>query len=289
VVNVAWAPPLTCCRCGAAHRRRGLGGQDSAAAASLRSGDGLAVQVMAVADGHGAARHRRSEVGSRLACAAALAEVRGTIEAARLGDGGPWARRRWRRWLARDLPAAIHAAWLAAVEADWQGRDDASQAEPFSPVLYGSTLAVVVMTPCWWGYTGLGDWDLVVVEGPGRARLVSQESGVDAHGGERTLSLCLEAAPALFAPRSRLHSLPRLGDGGRLAVVLSTDGIRKSCVTDGDFLQLCGWMAGSAATPDLNEALDRISTQGSGDDVTVAVGQLQGRTMGLSAPTTARP
>jgi hypothetical protein len=278
-----------------------VAGQDSAAAASLRSGDGLAVQVMAVADGHGSPRHHRSEVGSRLACATALAEVRGTLEASRLRDGGPWARRRWRRWLARDLPAAIHAAWLRAVEADWRRRE----AGPFSPVLYGSTLAVVVMTPCWWGYTGLGDWDLVVVEGPGGARLASEESGVDPHGGERTLSLCLEAAPTLFAQRSRLHPLPRPGDGERLALVLSTDGIRKSCVTDADFLLLCAWMAGSAATAiqtltdderaqserrsELSEALDRISSQGSGDDVTVAVGLLQGRTMDLSVPAAARP
>jgi hypothetical protein len=295
VVNDAWAPPLTCCRPGASHRRRGVAGQDSAAAASLRSGDGLAVQVMAVADGHGSPRHRRSEVGSRLACATALAEVRATLEASRLRDGGPWARRRWHRWLARDLPAAIHVAWLRAVEADWRRRE----AEPFSPVLYGSTLAVVVMTPCWWGYTGLGDWDLVVVEGPERARLASEERGVDPRGGERTLSLCLEAAPTLFAARSRLHPLPRLGEGGRFAVVLSTDGIRKSCLTDDDFLLLCAWMAGSATTPnqlaatgdhrqqELGEALDRISSQGSGDDVTVALGLLQGRTMGVPAPAAA--
>jgi hypothetical protein len=303
VVNAAWAPPLTCCRCGASHRRRGLGGQDSAAGASLRSRDGLPVQVMAVADGHGSARHPRSQVGSRLACAAALELVEGAIAASCLDDDGPWARRRWRRWLAGDLPAAIHAAWLTAVEADWR-RHGAGDAEPFSPVPYGSTLAVVVMTPCWWGYTGLGDWDLVVVEGQGRARLASEESGVDPHGGERTLSLCLETAPTLFASRSRLHALPRLAAGEPLALVLSTDGIRKSCVTDADFLRLCSWMAASATRAtqasaadqrgqeesgmELSEALDRISSQGSGDDVTVAVGLLQGRTMGRSA-TAARP
>ncbi len=288
-MNPAWTPPVTCCRRGASHLRRGLPGQDSAAAASLRSGDGLAVQVMAVADGHGSPRHRRSDAGSRLACATALAEVRGAIETARLGDDGPWARRRWRRWLARELPAAIHGAWLAAIEADWRQREGGAhgEAEPFTPVLYGSTLAVAVMTPHWWGVTGLGDWDLVVVEGPGRARLASEETGVDPDGGERTLSLCLQAAPSLFAPRSRLHALPRLRQGEPLALVLSTDGVRKSCLTDADFLLLSAWMAGSAAgerpQQELPEALDRVSSQGSGDDVTVAVGLLQGRTMGRSA------
>lgn len=285
-MNPAWAPPFTCCRRGASHLRRGLPGQDSVAAASLHSGDGLTVQVMAVADGHGSPRHRRSDVGSRLACATALAEARRAIEAARLGDGGPWARRQWRRWLAMELPAAIHSAWLAAIEADWLQRDG-GEAGPFTPVLYGSTLAVAVMTPCWWGVTGLGDWDLVVVEGPERARLASEETGVDPDGGERTLSLCLQAAPTFFAPRSRLHALPRLRPGERLALVLSTDGIRKSCLTDADFLLLCAWMAGSAGgerrQQELSEALDRVSSQGSGDDVAVAVGLLQGRTMGRSA------
>jgi len=288
-VNPAWAPPFTCCRRGASHLRRGLPGQDSVAAASLHSGDGLEVQVMAVADGHGSPRHRRSDVGSRIACATAVVEVRGAIEAARLGDGGPWARRRWRRWLAIELPAAIHAAWLAAIEADWRQREGGGRGEAgrFTPELYGSTLAVAVMTPCWWGVTGLGDWDLVVVEGPERARLASEETGVDPDGGERTHSLCLPAAPTLFAPRSRLHAPPRLRQGERLALVLSTDGVRKSCLTDADFLLLCAWMAGSAAgehrRQELPEALDRVSSQGSGDDVTVAVGLLQGRTMGRSA------
>ena len=75
VVN-GWALPLCRSRIGAAHRRRGLPCQDASLSASLPSGDGLPVQVMAVADGHGHRLHWRSEVGSRLACQVAIDAVR---------------------------------------------------------------------------------------------------------------------------------------------------------------------------------------------------------------------
>jgi hypothetical protein len=228
--------------------------------------------VMAVADGHGGRRYRRSEVGSRLACDTALVAVQGAL-ATRPLDGDEAG---WRRWLERDLPEAIQRGWLEAVAAHW--RSDPGEGG-FEALLYGSTLGLVVMTPRWWGHTGLGDWDLVRVEADGPARLLQEESGPTALG-EATCSLCQPRAASLFAHRAGLHPLD--GDAGEFALVLCTDGIRKSCATDGDFLTLAAWLArgdGEAdpeAAGSLAAALDRISREGSGDDVTVAIGRAAG-------------
>ena len=220
--------------------------------------------LMAVADGHGGRRYRRSEVGSRLACETALAVAAAALAAAPgEGEGG------WSRWLAHDLPQAVQRRWLEAVQAHWQG--DPGDGD-FAPLLYGSTLGLVVMTPRWWGHTGLGDWDLVRVEADGVARLLQEENEPGALG-EATCSLCQPEAASLFARRAALHPLaPEARD---FALVLCTDGIRKSCATDGDFLTLAAWLArsGTEAVGTLAEALDRISREGSGDDVTVAIGR----------------
>jgi hypothetical protein len=129
------------------------------------------------------------------------------------------------------------------------------------------------MTARWWGHTGLGDWDLVRVEADGRAWLLQEENEPTALG-EATCSLCQPQAATLFARRAALHPMaPEAADFG---LVLCTDGIRKSCATDGDFLTLAAWLARSGAEGPgtLPEALDRISREGSGDDVTVAIGRL---------------
>ncbi len=265
-----WVAPIGASRTGAAHRRAGRPCQDAVLCRELRDLEGQPVMVMAVADGHGGRRYRRSEVGSRLACETALAAVQAALAARPLAGGEEG----WSRWLEQDLPDAIERGWLEAVAAHWQSNPGEGG---FEALLYGSTLGLVVMTPRWWGHTGLGDWDLVRVEADGQARLLEEENEPTALG-EATCSLCQPRAAALFARRAGLHPI----DGGAadFALVLCTDGIRKSCATDGDFLTLAAWLArgdgeedaGSSGT--LSAALDRISREGSGDDVTVAVGRV---------------
>lgn len=260
-----WAAPIAASRAGAAHLRAGRPCQDAVLCRELRDTDGQPVMLMAVADGHGGRRYRRSEVGSRLACETALAVVADALAAAPPGDGEGG----WSHWLAHDLPEAVQRRWMEAVQEHWQS--DPGEGG-FEPLLYGSTLGLVVMTPRWWGHTGLGDWDLVRVEPDGHARLLEQENEPTALG-EATCSLCQPQAASLFARRAALHPLaPEERD---FALVLCTDGIRKSCATDADFLTLAAWLAGGGAEAagDLPAALDRISREGSGDDVTVAIGR----------------
>lgn len=268
-----WSAPVHSSRCGSAHRRRGVPCQDSARTAQVSSADGLPVQLMAVADGHGGERYWLSAVGSDLACRIALSSAAAALaDLELLTSAQAREQERLLAWLSRELPELIVRRWLQAAAEHWQSGAAAPRGEgAFSAIPYGTTLGLVLLTPLWWAQTGLGDWDLVLIEGRKRARIVSEESA-PAGGGEATASLCLPEAARLFAERTAVYPLGRPGES--LALVLSTDGIRKSCATDGDHLKLCSFLVAVAAngeTEQLDPSLDRISGDGSGDDVTVAV------------------
>jgi hypothetical protein len=149
------------------------------------------------------------------------------------------------------------------------------------------------MAPGWWGVTGIGDWDLLRLEPDGAGTLISEEDP-EAAPGESTFSLCMDGASELFRERSALHALPPGGPGFRL--VLSTDGVRKSCRGLSDFVALAGHLAAAAdredpggdhggvapegSTRTLVALLDRITREGSGDDVSVALGRWIGKPPG---------
>jgi hypothetical protein len=267
VVNAAadggWIPAWHSTVIGAAHRRRGLVCQDFSLVRQLRSPAGASLQLLAVADGHGAARYRYSDAGSRLACEQAAEAVRAALQATPLHN-----LKAWRRMLAEDLPQVIQSRWLAAIERNWQQRP-AGEREPFCSSLYGSTLGLLLLAPGWWGCTGLGDWDLVQVSSTG-SQLVSEEAPLPG-AGEATASLCLPEARARWAERAQLRTIPAAS--APFALLISTDGVRKSCATDADFLELCNQIMGIRDSPQLPQGLAEISAGGSGDDLSIAVGR----------------
>ena len=265
-----WREPRSCSVIGAAHRRRGQPCQDASLAVRLQTPQGETLQLMAVADGHGNRRHWLSQVGSALACHQAETAVQAALARTPLTDQVGW-----RRLLRHELPDAIVQGWLAATAADWADRQDRED-QPYSPEVYGCTLGLVLMAPRWWGHTGLGDWDLVRIDHAGTAALISEEAA-GAATGEATASLCLPQAQALFTERSDLQALAAAENASTgLALVLSSDGVRKSCATDADFLQLCAELRAISDPTELTQGLEQITRQGSGDDVSVAVGQWQG-------------
>ena len=300
-----WLVAGVCSRRGSAHRRRGQPCQDASLQRAFTLPGGLPLTLLAVADGHGGQAYHHSDVGSALACQVAAEVVAAALARLPAGTAPPAGAdlMALRRWLAEDLPIALQQRWLAAVRQHWlAGSGGGEGGVPFSPVPYGSTLGLLLLTPRWWALTGLGDWDLVRVDPAGAAELLSQE--VAAPGaGEATASLCQEGAAQGGWFRSRVwpiedQLLP-------FSLVLSTDGIRKSCASDADFLALAAWLAagpdpgapvcdtaasgsadsdiGGSDTGDgvagvhafLAEALDRISAEGCGDDVSVAIGRWQ--------------
>lgn len=269
-----WQIARHCSVIGAAHRRRQRVCQDASLQQTLKSRGSEPLLLLAVADGHGGSRYHRSEVGSRLACEQAAEAVAEALGQAALQD-----RDAWRRQLAEQLPAAIQQRWLAAIEADWRQRPEPG-GQSFSPLSYGSTLGLVLLAPDWWGCTGLGDWDLVLVS-PQGAELVSQELD---HGaaGEATASLCLADAATLWSERALLR--PIAAGAGDFSLVLGTDGIRKSCVTDADFLKLCQQLIALHEPAELERGLAQISAAGSGDDLSVAIGRWVSAPAGQQPP-----
>lgn len=256
-----WQPAQVCSVIGAAHRRQGAPCQDASLSSRLTAANGEPVELMLVADGHGASNYWLSHVGSALACRCGAETVAAALQRTPLQ-----AIEQWQQLLARELPQQILQAWLAAIAHDWQQRADA---RPFSPYTYGCTLGLVLMTPEWWGYSGLGDWDLVEVPPGEPAALVSQESELLA--GEATASLCLPQAGSLFAARAGLRPLTLTTAAPRL--LLCTDGVRKSCATDHDFLNLCTQVSELIGSDALQQVLEQITREGSGDDVSLAIGR----------------
>jgi hypothetical protein len=249
---------------GAAHRRLGKPCQDASVACSLPGLGGTTLQLMAVADGHGGERYWLSDVGSQLACDQAVLAVERALQQHPLTD-----QHHWLELLAGDMPAAIQAAWLEAAASHWRQRPESGD-QPFSPLTYGCTLGLVLLAPTWWGHTGLGDWDLVRRNAGGTSDLISEERDPGA-GGEATASLCMAGAASLWAQRAALH--PLTPGSAPFALMLSTDGVRKSCATDDDFLALGHHLAELRQRAELETALAQITSQGSGDDVSVAIGR----------------
>jgi len=260
----SWSTPWCRSRSGASHRRRGDGGQDCSGWQWCRDADGQPIALMAVADGHGGARYSHSAVGSWLACQVALNTLTNVFRRSH----SQASLEQWQHQLAQEIPRELHRHWLQAV-----ARHQGPLGEAGGPIPYGTTLGLVVMTPRWWAHTGLGDWDLVQLQEDGQASLLSEESSTAAPG-EATFSLCLPEAAGCFVSRTAVH--PIHPEDAPFALLLSTDGIRKSCSTDADFLTLAAYLGqlpppATSSSPDLDQALDRISSQGSGDDVSLAV------------------
>lgn len=268
-----WLPPRCDSRTGAAHRRRGAVCQDASGHWCFGDAAGRPLQVLVVSDGHGGARYDRSEVGSRLACQVALEAVQAQLSRADVGTRG--SQDEWRLWLAQSLPRRIVEDWQRAVLSHARSHPRSDGAAP-STVPYGATLGLLLLTPGWWGYTGLGDWDLLRLDAGG-GELVSEEPDHPG-GGEATFSLCMEGAERHFAARSDL--VPIAATEAPFSLLLSSDGIRKSCASDADFLTLARYLgdlpttaADGAGASELGQALDHISSQGSGDDVSVVIGR----------------
>ena len=280
-----WQIPTHRSRIGASHRRKGIVCQDYSLSLSFRTRSGVPIKLMAVADGHGGTCYWRSDVGSKLACEITVSEARIAIAKGLLSWSAPSCSSllKWKQWLTHELPKKIVETWRVSVANDWAQYDKPveREAEAFSPYSYGCTIGLVIMTPHWWGCTGVGDWDLVQI---GRdqtfkgysADLINEEKSTRIMG-ESTYSLCKTDALHYFIDRSMLEITNP--DEPPFALLLSTDGVRKSCATDSDFLTLAHYLV-SEAIPcgdknnfqKIDVHLDRITTEGSGDDVSVAIG-----------------
>ncbi|GLZ11644.1 hypothetical protein Acsp04_18790 [Actinomadura sp. NBRC 104425] len=244
--------------------------QDSCAARPAADGGAL---VLAVADGHGAAAHFRSDLGARWAVEefTQSAEVFAR-EAVRLGsDVSKWPILRAH---VRSLPQQFVHRWRerALLHESNAPSDGATSARSLKELekrlpVYGSTLVGAVVTArllaCW----QLGDGDIVLLDDTGAAQ-APLSTGPDI--GDETDSICQREAWRAV----RTHWLPFTGRPPR-GVLLSTDGLSKSFAERSGFLQFAEEVGAMVAEQGAAHVRSRLTgwleqaARHSGDDTTL--------------------
>lgn len=266
--------------CGVSHTRDGLPNQDALALWHAGAHERRCV-VAAVADGHGGPRHFRSATGARFAVDAAADTLRGF--AAEWEAASP---EKQQQLASATLPEAIVADWSARVrrhleaqpiqDAEWTtleghsgvaGREHV-QAEP--TLAYGATLIAALVTSRQIVLLQVGDGDAMLVAPDGKAwHPIPKDARLT---GEFTTSICRSHAEQDFR-----HAIMTV-DGTASLLMLATDGYSNSFRTDADFLQVGTdvlQMVRQDGVSGVEKQLPRIladaSTNGSGDDITVAL------------------
>lgn len=266
---------------GNAHVRDGTPNQDAWASWSAPVGSGLPA-IVTVADGHGGARHFRSDTGARLAVEASVDVLRALaprIDAASEADRA--------QLVAIDVPTQIVARWTERVrqhlvqssvtDDEWQRVAaaegpialDAVRADPV--LAYGTTVLAAMVTERCVVLAQIGDGDILAVAPDGRTTrpLPADERLI----GNRTTSLCQSGAQndfrvvVLAAERVPLDLL-----------LLATDGYANSFKTDADFLQVGHDLFEMIRTDGVEAVAQRLpgflahaSENGSGDDITLGL------------------
>lgn len=250
---------------GASHRRSGAPNQDSVRTVRVAGEDGV---VLAVADGHGDARHARSELGSRFAVEEAAAVLTSWLSStAGLSDDKV-------RRSVRDLPNQLVARWRAKVFEDLR-RDPppahgGTEDEP--EILYGSTLLVAAVSKRLAIFVQIGDGDILAV---GRNNMVVRfargRTDLPTHVTE---SLCQPDA----ADRFRTELVFFSSTSHPELVMLSTDGYANSFVDEQAFMKVgCDLKQNlerdgiDYVARQLETWLGQTSEIGSGDDITLAL------------------
>lgn len=244
---------------GPVHVRREIPNQDAWAAGP--GSDGVALAA-AVADGHGARIHARSDVGARLATGAALAC---------LAAPGP----------AADLPARIAATWRELVlahrvENPIDELDDWVEDEAELTLAYGTTLIAAQLRDDALLALQIGDGNLLVGLPDGTIRApLPDDDGLE---GEATHSMCEPHAAARF----RLAQLGGAGDGAAPDfLMLSTDGVGKSFASPADLADVARHFRSQAQAGRIDQIaaslpdwLTNVAARGAGDDATLLIAYL---------------
>jgi hypothetical protein len=265
---------------GAAHQRTGLPNQDAALALASRRQDLGSVAIAAVSDGHGSARHFRSQIGSSHAVNLAA----GLLQEFLVRVADPAAANAHEQL--QELQKKLVTSWRASVEADYQSNrftteeiaalvesegEEGRRAVEADPALaYGATLLAAATLGNSILYLQLGDGDILAVAPEGvTSRPLPEDERLIAN---QTTSLCMPEAwnefrTAWIVP----ERTPAL-------ILLSTDGYVNSFRSERDFLQigadylqLLRQQGMDAIAEDLPNILSQATQEGSGDDISVAL------------------
>ena len=266
---------------GVSHVAAGRPNQD-ALAIWPKGNERVPMAIVAIADGHGGARHCRSDTGSRLAVDVTVAVLREMV--APLDVASPSERS---QLATVDIPIRIVTAWTAAARAhlahspisddEWRAIESAEGPAALDAVrndqmlAYGATLLAVLATAQCMVILQLGDGDVLAVTTDGTTtRPVPVDERLN---GNLTTSICRAGAESDFrtVALSTLETQPAI-------LLLATDGYANSFKSDADFLQvgrdfldLVAKDGLAAVEADLPGILDHASQNGSGDDISLGL------------------
>jgi Protein phosphatase 2C len=238
--------------------------------------------VAVVSDGHGSARHFRSQVGSSLAVSTVAATLQNFLSESVASNGQvPFVPEQ-----VHELERKIVSGWLAAVESDLEhnpfteaelaglekeeGAEGRAAVENTPELAYGATLLAAAATDKLLLYLQLGDGEILSVSATGTTtRPLPPDDRLIAN---QTTSLCQPEAWKDFRSSWVTDgALPTL-------VLLSTDGYANSFRSDEDFLkigqdylEIIRQQGIASLAEELPAILTEATQQGSGDDITLAI------------------
>jgi len=276
---MSWKVAHACVR-GSSHQRSGLPNQDAVQCTVTGTQGSVAVAV--VSDGHGSARHFRSQIGSSLAVSTVAATLQGFLRESVASNGPvPFVPEQ-----VHELERKIVSGWLAAVHSDLEqnpfseaelaslekeeGAEGRASVESLPELAYGATLLAAAATDTLLLYLQLGDGEILSVSANGTTtRPLPPDDRLIAN---QTTSLCQPEAWKDFRSSWVTNgALPSL-------VLLSTDGYANSFRSDEDFLkigqdylEIIRQQGIASLAEELPSILTEATQQGSGDDITLAI------------------
>lgn len=150
------------------------------------------------------------------------------------------------------------------------------QVEADEFIAYGATLLCVIVTKLFTAYLQLGDGDILCVDNEGKTtRPILKDESLIAN---ETTSLCLKEAGKQFRCQTDIF-YPEISPDKKPALILvSTDGLSNSYSSDEDFqkigsdyLEIIDSEGIESVATQLENDLNTISTEGSGDDITLGM------------------
>ena len=252
---------------GDSHIKKGIVCQDSSGH-EVTDSYGIAV----VADGHGSAKHFRSDVGSRLAVKITLGLLSNYMNRPDFKEQfflHP-------DFILEQMEKQILMKWREAVEVYHEENPLSPEEEEKlaalgsqskrlrTAVIYGSTVLCAVIADGFSFGLVLGDGGFVVLGSDGRLSIPIEDKNSHAN---YTSSLCNTDAINYFE-----HWYSRRKPA---ALFVSTDGLFKSFASEGDFLRYHGLLAHMLSDPERSKAsleknFEKRTREGSGDDISIA-------------------
>lgn len=257
---------------GALHHRNGKPNQDAWAQSKT-------VHCLAVADGHGSAKHQRSDSGAKIAVNVAVKLLE------KFAD--QWFDVRLIKEASSYLPGKIVQAWREAVEEDHQKYElsadpvqnngeisDTTVKQDDTDIysLYGTTLLAALLTENYALYLQIGDGNLLVMNEDGEIETPLPQNA--AFIANETNSLSQANAANHFEQKIAFFAY----QPPPVLISLSSDGYINSYTSPIEFAtvikdikQLLFEQGAEKIQAMLPDWLDETSRQGSGDDITIAL------------------